>query len=83
MNNELKIWTNDSDFVIAESAEDAAAVLYEETLTPPEKTSFHACDNSRSFTFYEDGTRAREGVTKTFGEWAAERGRGYFCTSEF
>lgn len=79
----LKVWTNDADYVIAESAEDAAVILFEETLTPPDRTTFEPCADRGSFTFYEDGTRAREGVTKTFGEWATERGRGYFCTSEF
>lgn len=83
MSEHLRVWTNDCDYVVAESADAAAAVLHEETLTPPDMTSFYACGDSRLFTFYEDGTRASEGVTKTFGEWAAERGRGYFCTAEF
>ncbi|WP_437310078.1 hypothetical protein [Sorangium sp. So ce388] len=81
-----KVWTNDCDYVVAESAEEAkrlARAFYGGNDDPSDASAFEPCRDDRPFTFHEDGSRASQGVTKTFGEWAAERGRGYFCTSEF
>lgn len=82
----LKVWTNDCDYVVADSAEEAmrlARDFYGSALDPSDAAVFEPCKDDRPFTFHADGTRATPGVTKTFAEWAAERGRGYFCTSEF
>jgi hypothetical protein len=77
----LKVWTNDCDYVIAESS--AAASGYVDGYIPDPDEAWTACDDSKPFTYYPDGDRSGESITKTFGEWAAERGPGYLACSEF
>jgi hypothetical protein len=80
----LSVWTNDCDYVVAESADDADAITKERWPGHVGNADhWSECHGDGPFTLYGSGDRSTLGVTKTFAEWAAERGRGYFCTSEF
>lgn len=74
----LRMFTNDSDYVIAESAEDARSILRETVGELDEDmAAFVEVDNGTDFDFQEsDGETT---TTKTVGQWIAEKGRGYFA----
>lgn len=73
----MHVYTDDEEYVIAASSEDAAAVM-QETCGPVDVTDWLQMPDDRPFTVdLDDGNGP---VKKTCGEWAT-RGRGYFCTS--
>lgn len=74
----LHVYTDDEEFVIASSEADAAAVLREASNAVDVAIWFQLPDD-RAFT-YDDGQSI---VKKTCGEWAKERGRGYFCAANY
>jgi hypothetical protein len=80
---ELKLWYNDCDYVIAASVEDAATINAEfhgTTYVPDEDEEWTVRKSDATFTFHQDDGAS---VTKSVSEWIAEKGRGYFCTSEY
>lgn len=82
----LKVWTNGCDYVIAESVDEIGALMAEHQgpgYVPDPNEEWVARDDGKLFTYYPECDRDGESVTKTFVEWAAERGRGYFACSEF
>lgn len=76
IDGELHVFSDDSEYVIAYDVEDVLLILSDMRVSPPFDVEWTACDESTSFTFTGDDG---DGDTKTFGEWAKERGRGYFC----
>lgn len=78
----LHVWTNDGDdFVIAASADDANAVMVEYGGSALDVDDWTQMLDDRPFTAdIDDGNGP---VKKTCGEWAQERGRGYFCTLNY
>lgn len=79
---ELSIWHDDTEFVIAASAEDAAEILRAmDCGYDIDVDAFERWEPTRPFTLDPcDGTA---GVTKTAAEWVAERGRGWLATTEY
>lgn len=77
----LRVWRNDvTDWVIAESPEDATAIMHAEYgSTYDDEDEWRECPNDKPFTYHgDDGD-----ITKTFGEWIAEKGRGFLATTEY
>jgi hypothetical protein len=74
---DLHVWHNDCDWVVAESAEDAAAVYYETTMseTPEE---WEQWPDSRLLVITD---KIRE--EKTCAEWVKSNGRGFLCSTEY
>lgn len=87
----LKIWTNDTEYVIAESADEAIAITCELTEIPAADYAddeWYAWPDDKPFTFrYEEDQEYRGSPkrceTHTGAEWVALRGRGYFACSEY
>lgn len=74
----LKLFMNEAeDFVIAESPEDATAVMREcgMHLEPDDEWSEYPAAKPFEFS-HDDGRRE----TKTAAEWCAQEGRGYFAS---
>jgi len=75
----LHVWSADDgeEFVIAETEEDALAVLVEAVgPVSVDPIAWEQLPDDRPFTMREeDGSR----VTKTCAEWCTEVGRGYFA----
>ena len=69
----------EEEWVIAADGDDAMAVMRETGADPGEPDHYEQCADAKPFTFNDGDVSA----TKTFGEWAAERGRGYFCTANY
>lgn len=88
---ELKLWYNDSDYVIAESPEDAWAVLEATMGVKPSDFSpgcapeWEERTKPLSILIDETGSLTDSGnsITKTPAEWVAEKGRGWLCTTEY
>jgi hypothetical protein len=85
---DLKMWSNETEFVIAASAE-RASELTREALgvrgDDPDPDSyapeaFSEMDPKQEFTF-DPFTKAPE--TKLVKEWIAQQGEGWFATTEF
>ena len=74
----LHVFTDDEEFVIADSPEDADAVMRDLKYDGP-AMPWTQMPDERPFTF-DDGQAI---VKKTCGEWCAERGRGYFCAENY
>lgn len=70
--SELHIYTDDEEFIIAASPDDAHAVMRE--MGCHDVTNFHQYPDDKPFTFHDTET-----TTKPAKEWAAERGRGWFA----
>lgn len=85
----LKVWANDvTDWVIAESAADARAVLNEHTGFPgddddqiPPEDEWEAEPDDKPLEIRTDDGRGV--VKKTCAEWVAESGRGFLCSTEY
>ena len=80
--DELFLWTNETDFIIAES-EDDCWKIYSELMQMDievESDEMEWSKVTRDFTLhYEDG----RDVTKSVEEWIEEKGRGYFASTEY
>lgn len=78
----LHVFTNDDEWVIAHSEADAEQLCVELGFGPGSYTSdcqWVQCDGAKPFTYF-DGNDA---ITKTFSEWAAEKGRCYFASVDY
>jgi hypothetical protein len=84
MPRKLRVWTDDTDLVIAQTAAQARRLLMRannlcdnEVLPVAE---WNALPDGDDFTFFDgaDGTR-----TKTVAEWCREHGPGYFACYEY
>ncbi len=70
----LKVFTDDEEWVIAKDVADVFEV-FKETGAGQVVSNFAECQPDRPFTFSgDDGP-----VTKTYAQWAKERGRGWFA----
>lgn len=90
----LKMFTNGVDYIIAESVDDARAILCEECYDEKyeEMSKLHKEDvdafgwkeknEDDVFTLYEEDP-INGGITKTIQEWREKEGRGFFASSEF
>lgn len=76
----LHVFTNGEEWVIAHDPADARKV-YEEHMgsADPDEMEWEPRDDAKPFTFHGDAGDVR----KTFGEWVAEKGRGYFANSNY
>lgn len=87
----MKVYTNGTDKVVAESATDAVAVMRE--FTGEEGGEFCEVDPSHEFSIYNEVDFPRGGKhsrgcpvgcpTKTAAQWAQDEGRGFLCSTEF
>jgi hypothetical protein len=82
---DLHCFTNEIDTYVAASLEDALAAEREHTgMRPedqdPETWEQLAEDHELGIWLDEE---LKNHATKTCAEWAAERGRGFLCTSEY
>lgn len=79
----LRVWTNNTETVIAESAADAQKVLEEQYgESYSEDLEWHVRPDDRPLkimNFAGDDVA----VTKTNAEWIASEGRGFLCTTEY
>ena len=82
----LRVWKGDNDWVIAESAGDAAAVMAEQAGYPNEaaylaetEDEFAPLDDDKPLTLDEDGDK----TTKTCAEWVRDLGRGHLGSRDF
>ena len=78
----LEMWTNDTDYVIAGSAEETREIireLYGEPLSDDEIGELSRLDEGSEFDFHHHDGRIE---TKTVAEWISQQGRGYFACSE-
>ena len=77
----LKMFTDDYEFVIAESVADVKAILVELHYSPEcfDPDHWTAMDESRDFTYVDDANVER---TKTVREWIDAVGRGYFACEQ-
>jgi hypothetical protein len=80
---DLHVYTNDDEFVIAASPDDAKAVMIESGCfhESDEQPSWRQMSDAQPFT--ADLDTGDGPVKKTCGEWAKERGRGYFCAANY
>ncbi len=86
MSNELHVFNNDHDWVIATSPKDAIAVWCAEMGENIENYSYEeetwdVLDDGKFISIFveEDDTEA---TRKTCAEWIAEKGRGFLCTTD-
>lgn len=73
----LQMFTDDEEYVIAESVEDVKAILRELHCEPDPEVEWSACEPGSPFKFNHQDARGVE--EKTVAEWIAECGRGYFA----
>ena len=78
---ELCMWSNDIDYVIAESADEANQIVTDHYGCGQEELGvFEAEDGEKEFTLrLEDETK----ITKQIADWVKERGKGYFACTEY
>jgi hypothetical protein len=78
--NGMSVFTNDEEWVIAADPADAAKVCDELGLGADyADMEWTRCDDAKPFTFHDDDASE----TKTFGEWAALKGRSYFASANY
>lgn len=78
----LELWTNDMDFVIAYSEQDAKEICHREldyAWDDMDDWDWHTMDEMANFTYHENGAS----TTHPVGYYIAAFGHGYFCCSEF
>ncbi len=76
----LHVYTDDEEFVIAESPEDADAVVRDLKYDGP-AMEWQQMPDDRPFT--ADLDNGEGPVKRTCAEWCAARGRGYFCALNY
>lgn len=82
----MKIWTDDTDVVIAEDLADARAVIVELYGSAEffEVDGWREVSGDHPITItMEDAPAGEETRTQTAREWAEENGRGLLCSTEF
>lgn len=78
---ELHMWTNEFDFVIAETADEARQIAVSNMGFDAEETGdFAKMSSDRDFTFV---TGDGEKIKKKISEWINQQGKGYFANSEY
>ncbi len=73
----LKMFTDDCEYVIAESAEDVKTILREIHCEPDPEVDWRPVPPDSLFKFDHQDARGVE--EKTVAAWIAESGRGYFA----
>lgn len=78
---ELHMWTNEFDFVIAETAEEARQIAVSHMGCDEEEAGdFETMNSDGDFTFVtEDAGK----LTQKISEWISQVGKGYFANSEY
>ncbi len=75
--SDLKVFTDDEEWIVARSPEDAVAVQAELGATGIDPETFEECPPEKVFHMHDaDGALIE---AKTFAEWARSRGRGYLA----
>jgi hypothetical protein len=86
MPSKLHLWSFGPDTVSAADEDDALAIMREtigdDALEDYEGETPTMITDDEPFTIYLDGWE-NDALTKTAGEWAAERGREWFGSTEF
>ena len=77
---DLKVYTNDEEWVIAHSAEDARAVRDEQGGEPYDDEEWTECSPERVFWLHDPDNGVPQ--AKTYAEWA-KRGRGYLASANY
>ena len=78
----LHIYTNEMDYVIAESSQEACEIMMHESgLDEEEAGEFHQYPDGADFTMH--GYSPDENRMKKAREWCLEHGKGYFASSEW
>jgi hypothetical protein len=89
---DLHVFGDDCEWVVAESLEDARAVLTELGYVPDDfEETWAQEDDEAGLAIWCDGdgepgepfATGNAPVTLTYAEWAARCGRGYLCTTEW
>lgn len=83
---DLHVFTNDAEWYVAESLEDALAAQREQTgftAEDQEPSEWGQLDDDGLLSIRVDEECAEPAVSKTCREWAAEKGRGFLCSTEF
>lgn len=83
-NSELHVFENDHDAVVAESAEDATALLIEMTgYDPSEVGEWRRIDDGEPYTIQHVDEPGCPKDTRTAAEWVAFNGRGPLASTEY
>lgn len=77
----LCMWSNEVDYVVAESADEAKQIVSDHYGCGDEDLGiFEEEAVEKEFTLrMEDGTK----ITKLIADWVKERGKGYFACTEY
>jgi hypothetical protein len=90
--SDLRVFTNDSDWCVAVSIEDAMQAMDEYGMGEQDPEAWAPVDEAGTISIHCDvqGNPTEPGsdddageTTKTAAEWAAARGRGFLCTIEY
>lgn len=82
--SDLKVWTNDTDTVIAADLADVKRVIADHYGSDEfdEDDSWRLRSDERPLKIHNfDGNETA--VTKTNAEWIASEGRGFLCSTEY
>lgn len=83
---DLHVFANDCEWYVAADLDDALAAQREFTgftEDDQERDEWDQLDDESSLNVHMEIDGEDELVTKTCREWAAEKGRGFLCTTEF
>lgn len=84
---ELHVFTDDgTEWYIAATLDDALAAQREHTGIGPDdqdREYWTEVPDESELGIYLDEEREAEATTKTCAEWAAEKGRGFLCSTEY
>lgn len=86
MEAQLRLWTDDVDFVVAETPDEARRIVierigYGEDDVPP-VLEWREVPPSDQFTIWEDHPGSGKRETRPVGEWIAAHGRGLLASTE-
>lgn len=75
----LHVFSDEKEFIVAKDLADAKDLLTFLLYRPEAIESFIQRDDAKLFTYFD----GNESITKTFGAWAIEKGRGSFCSANY
>lgn len=81
----LHVFTNGFDWIVAESAADAARLAEDHHggTGDGDPDEWEQLSDKKLLPIYDTDDRAGPRTTKTCAEWARDNGRGFLCTTEF
>lgn len=83
---DLHVFTNDVEWYVASTLDDALAAQRENTgfdAQDQDREEWGQLDDESPLSVFMDEDCSEPAVSKTCREWAAERGRGFLCSTEF